>query len=374
MSKEQKELLVALDIGTSKVVVVVAELMPEGHYEVIALGQNESKGMKKGVVVNIETTVQSIQKALEEAELMADCKITHVFTGIAGNHIHGFNSSGMVAVKDKEVTQADVARVIETAKAINIPTDQQLLHVLSQEFIIDGQGDVREPIGMSGIRLEVKVHIVTGSVSAAQNIIKCVRRCGLEVNDLVLQPLASSFAVLTEDEKELGVAALHAVGKSHSANDFANYHHRIEAVNYSLGHDDGASTREISEADVILIGVSRCGKTPTCLYLAMQFGIRAANYPLIPEDFANRQLPGTVKNLRSRLYGLTIKPERLQQIRNERRPGSTYATLSNCEFEVREAEAMMRRENIPFLDATSKSVEELATTIVQEAKLVRRIY
>ena len=175
-------------------------------------------------------------------------------------------------------------------------------------------------------------------------------------------------------EQELGVAALHAVGKSHSANDFANYHHRIEAVNYSLGHDDGASTRELSEADVILVGVSRCGKTPTCLYLAMQFGVRAANYPLIPEDFANRQLPGQVKNLRNRLYGLTIRPERLQQIRNERRPGSTYATLSNCEFEVRQAEAMMRRENIPFLDATSKSVEELATTILQEAKLLRRVY
>ncbi|MGI4857783.1 MAG: cell division protein FtsA, partial [Janthinobacterium lividum] len=136
---------------------------------------------------------------------MADCKITNVFTGIAGSHIRSFNSSGMVAIKDKEVTQADVARVIETAKAINIPTDQQVLHILTQEFIIDGQEDVREPIGMSGIRLEVKVHIVTGAVSAAQNIVKCVRRCGLEVNDLVLQPLASSLAVLTEDERELGV-------------------------------------------------------------------------------------------------------------------------------------------------------------------------
>src|SRR5258707_11909130 len=136
---------------------------------------------------------------------MADCKITNVFTGIAGSHIRSFNSSGMVAIKDKEVTQTDVARVIETAKAINIPTDQQVLHILTQEFIIDGQEDVREPIGMSGIRLEVKVHIVTGAGSAAQNIVKCVRRCGLEVNDLILQPLASSLAVLTEDEKELGV-------------------------------------------------------------------------------------------------------------------------------------------------------------------------
>ncbi|OMZ29772.1 cell division protein FtsA [Burkholderia pseudomallei] len=205
MSKDYKDLLVALDIGTSKVVAVVAELKGEGHYEVIGLGQSESKGLKKGVVVNIEATVQSIQRALEEAELMADCKITNVFTGIAGSHIRSFNSSGMVAIKEKEVTQTDVARVIETAKAINIPTDQQVLHILTQEFIIDGQEDVREPIGMSGIRLEVKVHIVTGAVSAAQNIVKCVRRCGLEVNDLILQPLASSLAVLTEDKKDLGV-------------------------------------------------------------------------------------------------------------------------------------------------------------------------
>lgn len=205
MSKEYKDLLVGLDIGTSKVVAVVAELRPDGAYEVIGMGQTESKGLKKGVVVNIEATVQSIQKALEEAELMADCKISEVFTGIAGSHIRSFNSSGMVAIKDKEVTPADVARVIETAKAVNIPTDQQILHILTQEFIIDGQEDVREPIGMSGIRLEVKVHIVTGAVSAAQNIVKCVRRCGLEVHDLILQPLASSLSVLTEDEKELGV-------------------------------------------------------------------------------------------------------------------------------------------------------------------------
>ncbi|MCS6765450.1 MAG: cell division protein FtsA [Candidatus Protistobacter heckmanni] len=205
MSKDYKDLLVGLDIGTSKVVAVVAELRTDGSYDVIGMGQAESRGLKKGVVVNIEATVQSIQQALEEAELMADCKITEAFTGIAGSHIRSFNSSGMVAIKDKEVSQADVARVIETAKAVNIPTDQQILHILTQEFTIDGQEDAREPIGMSGIRLEVKVHIVTGAVSAAQNIVKCVRRCGLEVHDLILQPLASSVAVLTEDEKELGV-------------------------------------------------------------------------------------------------------------------------------------------------------------------------
>jgi cell division protein FtsA len=205
MRKEYNNLLVGLDVGTSKVVVVVAELRDDDTIEVIGMGQAESRGLKKGVVVNIESTVLSIQKALEEAELMADCKITEVYTGIAGSHIRSFNSSGMVAIKDKEVSQADVARVLETAKAVNIPTDQQILHVITQEFMIDGQGGVREPIGMSGIRLEVKVHIVTGSVSAAQNIVKCVRRCGLEVADLVLQPMASSMAVLTDDEKELGV-------------------------------------------------------------------------------------------------------------------------------------------------------------------------
>jgi cell division protein FtsA len=205
MTRDAKNLIVGLDIGTSKVAAVVAQILPNGRHEVIGLGQHESKGLKKGVVVNIEATVESIQRALEEAELMADCKIRNVYTGIAGSHIRSFNSSGMVAIKDKEVTAADVARVIETAKAVNIPTDQQLLHTVPQEFIVDNQEDVREPIGMSGIRLEVKVHIVTGAVSAVQNIIKCIRRCGLEVSDLILQPMASADAVLTPDEKELGV-------------------------------------------------------------------------------------------------------------------------------------------------------------------------
>jgi cell division protein FtsA len=204
-AKEQKNLIVGLDIGTSKIVAIVAEVTPEGRMEIIGMGSHPSRGLKKGVVVNIESTVNAIQRALEEAELMADCKIREVYTGIAGSHIKSFNSHGMVAIKDKEVSQADVDRVIETARAVNIPTDQQILHILTQEFIIDGQEDVREPLGMSGVRLEVKVHIVTGAVSAAQNIIKCVRRCGLEVRDLILQPLASALAVLSEDEKDLGV-------------------------------------------------------------------------------------------------------------------------------------------------------------------------
>ncbi len=205
-TRDAKDLIVGLDIGTSKVIAVVAEVTPEGRLSIIGTGGHESRGLKKGVVVNIDTTVGSIQRALEEAELMADCKIARVFTGIAGSHIKSFNSHGMVAIKDREVTQVDIDRVIETARAVNIPTDQQILHILTQEYIIDGQEDVREPLGMSGMRLEVKVHIVTGAVSAAQNIVKCVRRCGLDVGDLILQPLASSLACLTDDEKELGVA------------------------------------------------------------------------------------------------------------------------------------------------------------------------
>jgi cell division protein FtsA len=172
---------------------------------VAGLGSAPANGLKRGVVVNIDATVQSIQQALKEAEMMADCKITHVYTGITGSHIRGQNSTGMVIVRDKEVTQVDVARVVETAKAINIPNDQRLLLVEPQEFVIDGH-EVKEPIGMSGGRLEVKVHIVTGAQAAAENIVKCVRRCGLEVNQLVLNPSASSHAVLTEDEKDLGVA------------------------------------------------------------------------------------------------------------------------------------------------------------------------
>ncbi|CAN1501368.1 ftsA Cell division ATPase FtsA [Methylophilaceae bacterium] len=203
--REDKNLIVGLDIGTSKIVAIVAELQPEGTVKVIGLGQHISRGLKKGVVINIESTMQSIQRALEEAELMADCKINNVYTGIAGSHIKSLNSHGMVKIKDAEVSQMDVDRVIETARAIALPADQQILHILTQEFIIDGQEDVREPLGMSGMKLEVKVHIVTGAVAAAQNIVKCIKRCGIEVSDLILQPLASSLAVLTEDEKELGV-------------------------------------------------------------------------------------------------------------------------------------------------------------------------
>jgi cell division protein FtsA len=210
--RDTRNLLVALDVGTSKIVTLVAEITPEDTLNLIGMGSHPSRGLKKGVVVNIESTVNAIQRSLEEAELMADAKIREVITGIAGSHIKSFNSHGMVAIKDKEVSQYDIDRVIETARAVNIPMEQQVLHILEQEFIIDGQGGVRQPLGMSGMRLEVKVHIVTGAVSAAQNIMKCVRRCGLEVKDLMLQPLASADAVLLDDERDLGVCLVDVGG------------------------------------------------------------------------------------------------------------------------------------------------------------------
>ena len=205
MKRAQKHLIVGLDIGTSKVSAIVGEIVADGRIEVIGMGIHPSRGLKKGVVVNIESTVQSIQRAVEEAELMAGCQINSVFTGIAGNHIRSLNSHGIVPIRDKEVTRGDVDRVIDAARAVAIPADQKILHILPQEYIIDKQEGIREPIGMSGVRLESRVHMVTGAVSAAQNIIKCVGRCGLEVDDIILEQLASSEAVLIEDEKDLGV-------------------------------------------------------------------------------------------------------------------------------------------------------------------------
>jgi len=200
-----RNIIVGLDIGTSKVVAIVCEVNADDKLEIVGLGSHASRGLKKGVVVNIESTVQSIKRAVEEAELMSGCQITSVYTGIAGSHIKSLNSHGIVAIKELEVSAADVARVIDAARAVAIPADQKILHVIPQEFIIDNQDSIKEPVGMSGVRLEAKVHMVTGAVSAAQNIIKCVQRCGLEVNDIILEQLASSYSVLTEDEKELGV-------------------------------------------------------------------------------------------------------------------------------------------------------------------------
>ena len=206
MSNANKNrIIVGLDIGTSKVVAIVGEINPEGRLEIIGLGSHGSKGLKKGVVVNIESTVQSIQRAIEEAELMAGCQIQSVYAGIAGSHIRSMGSHGIVAIRDREVFQPDIDRVIDAAQAVAIPADQKILHILPQEFIIDTQEGVKEPLGMSGVRLEAKVHLVTCAVNAAQNIEKCIKQCGLGVDDIILEHLASSYSVLTEDEKDLGV-------------------------------------------------------------------------------------------------------------------------------------------------------------------------
>ena len=205
MNTTEGRMIVGLDIGTSKVVAIVGEISAEGQLDIIGLGTHQSRGLKKGVVVNIESTVQSIQRAVEEAELMAGCQIHSVYAGIAGNHIRSLNSHGIVAIRDKEVFPADVERVIDAAQAVAIPADQRILHILPQEYVIDSQEGIKEPLGMSGVRLEAKVHLVTCAVNASQNIEKCIRRCGLEVEDIILEQLASSYSVLTDDEKELGV-------------------------------------------------------------------------------------------------------------------------------------------------------------------------
>ncbi|RMH51267.1 MAG: cell division protein FtsA [Zetaproteobacteria bacterium] len=219
--KEQQQLIVGLDIGTHKIACIVAESTPDGKLDVIGIGTHPSRGLRKGVVVNIDATVESIRLAVEEAELMAGVEIKTVYTGIAGSHIHGYNSHGVVATKNGEVSAEDVERVIEAAKAMNIPADQKVLHILPQDYIIDGQEGIKSPVGMSGVRLEAKVHVVTGAVSSAQNIIKCCHRCGLEVADIVLEQLASSEAVLLPDEKEIGVVLIDIGG---GTTDIAVFH------------------------------------------------------------------------------------------------------------------------------------------------------
>lgn len=202
---DNSNMIVGLDIGTSKVVAIVGELKPDGSLNIVGIGSHRSRGLKKGTVVNIESTVESIQRAVEEAELMAGCRIHSVYAGIAGSHIRSMNSHGIVAIRDREVTRADIDRVIDAAQAVAIPADQRVLHILPQEYIIDSQEGVKEPLGMSGVRLEAKVHLVTCAINAVQNIEKCIKRCGLQVEEIILEQLASSYAVLTDDEKELGV-------------------------------------------------------------------------------------------------------------------------------------------------------------------------
>ncbi len=206
--EEQQARVVGLDIGTSKVAAVVGEVQPDGRLEVIGIGTHSSHGLKEGVVVDIESTVQSIQRAVEQAELIADCAIDSVYAGIAGSHIRSLNSHGIVAIRDREVTAHDVDRVIDAARALAIPADQKVLHVLPQEYVIDNQEGVKQPIGMSGVRLEARVHVITCALNAAENIEKCIVRCGLEVRDLILEQLASASACLTDDERELGVCLI----------------------------------------------------------------------------------------------------------------------------------------------------------------------
>lgn len=206
--EQQKRYISVLDIGTSKVLALIGEVQDDNEIHIVGLGQSVSRGLRAGMVTNIDTTVQAIRQAVNEAELMADTKITHVTTGIAGNHIRSLNSQGVVKIKDGEVTQADIDRAIETAKAVNIPPDHKILHAVVQDYIIDTQLGVREPIGMSGVRLDTRVHIITGASTAVQNIQKCIERCGLKVDEVMLQPLASGQAVLTEDEKDLGVCVI----------------------------------------------------------------------------------------------------------------------------------------------------------------------
>jgi cell division protein FtsA len=205
MNSKRENLVVGLDIGTTKICAIVGALTDEG-LDVVGIGTSPSRGLRKGVVINIESTVNAIRKALQEAELMAGCEIKSVFAGIAGGHIKGINSQGVIAIKNREVTNEDVRRVIDAAKALAIPMDREVIHILPQEFIIDDQDGIKEPLGMSGVRLEARVHIVTGAVASAQNIIKSCNKAGVDVGDIVLEQLASSEAVLTHDEKDLGVA------------------------------------------------------------------------------------------------------------------------------------------------------------------------
>ncbi len=204
----ERPIISALDIGTSKVAALIAEFNENGQVQILGMGLAPSRGLKKGVIVNIENTIQAIQKAIEDAETAANLKVKQVCASIAGAHIQSFNSNGVVAIRDREVTGFDIERVIDAAKAVAIPADQRILHILPQEFIIDSQDGIKEPVGMAGVRLEAKVHLISGSISIAQNVVKCIQQCGLEVSDLVLQQLASSYAVLTEDEKELGVCVV----------------------------------------------------------------------------------------------------------------------------------------------------------------------
>ena len=297
MSKEQKDLIVGLDIGTSKIVSVVAEIDAEDRLSIIGLGShqfedNKDKGLKKGVVVSIEATVDAISRTIQEVELMAGCKVKEVYTGIAGAHIKSKDSNGMAVVREKEVTQYDVERAIEAANATPISADDQILHTLVQEFIVDGQDGVKEPIGMDAKRLEVKVHLVTGAVTAVQNIVKCVHRCGLEVVDLVLQPLASGMAVLTEDEKDVGVCLVDIGGGTTDIAVFTQGAIRHTAV-IPIAGDQITSD----------IGIALRTSTPDAEEIKVRYGV-ALQQLANPEEMI--EVPGVGERPASRLSRQTL--------------------------------------------------------------------
>jgi cell division protein FtsA len=241
------EIIVGLDVGTTKICAIIGEVVDEGVVDIIGVGSSPSLGLRKGVVVNIDRTVAAIRKAVEEAELMAGCRADNVFAGISGGHIKGINSHGVIAIKNREVGNVDVDRVIEAAQAVAIPMDREVIHTLPQQYIVDDQDGVREPIGMAGVRLEAKVHIVTAAMSAAQNIIRCAHKSGLRVNDLVLQQLASAEATLSADEKELGVALIDIGGGTTDIAVFSEgaIHHTgvISVGGYQLTNDIAVGLR-----------------------------------------------------------------------------------------------------------------------------------
>ncbi|MBF0146925.1 MAG: cell division protein FtsA [Magnetococcales bacterium] len=236
MPKQDQNLIVGLDIGTTKICCVVADLQPDGRLDIIGIGTHSSRGLRKGVVIDIDSTVESMRMAVEEAEMMAGVEINMVYAGIAGGHIKSGNSNGVVATKNNEVTAADIQRVLDAARAQNVPLDREIIHVIPQEFILDGQDGIKEPLGMSGVRLEARVHIVTGAVASAQNIIKCINRCGLDVGDIILEQLASAETVLTSDEKELGVCLLDIGGGTTDIAIFSEGHIKHTAV-LAIGGD-----------------------------------------------------------------------------------------------------------------------------------------
>jgi cell division protein FtsA len=277
-NSEDTDMIVALDIGTSKVVALIGEISNEGRLDIVGIGKHPARGMKKGVVVNIESTIESIQHAIEESELMAGVNINSVYAGIAGSHIHSLNSHGIVAIKDREVTEADMDRVLDAARAVAIPADQRILHVLPQDFVIDNQEGIRDPVGMSGVRLEARVHLVTGAQSAAQNIIKCVERCGLDVDDIILEQVASSFAILQDDERELGVCMVDIGG---GTSDIAIY------LNGAIQH-----TAVIPIAgDQVTNDIAVAVRTPTPFAEELKIQHGCALRQLAPEDLVI-EVPG----------------------------------------------------------------------------------